>query len=79
MAPKNEAISPKGIFRQPLRFIQHIGDPIFDNVFEPLFAKLAARANSFRMVQAGKLNIYLLYIFIATILLLGLDAFQNLL
>jgi formate hydrogenlyase subunit 3/multisubunit Na+/H+ antiporter MnhD subunit len=77
LVPKSEWQAPKGIFSNPVSFVQKISDPVFQNIFMPFFANLSSRAISFRRLQAGKLNIYILYMFIATILLLGLDVFQN--
>jgi formate hydrogenlyase subunit 3/multisubunit Na+/H+ antiporter MnhD subunit len=77
VSPRNEMVSSPVLFREGATFAQKIIDPVFFHVFKPFFAKIADRAHSFRRLQAGKLNIYLLYIFIATILLLGLDVYQN--
>ncbi len=77
VSPTNEPISPLGLFGKPFRFIQNNSDPVLRRLFIPLFSGFAARANRFHRLQAGRLNIYLLYTFIATILLLGLDIFHN--
>jgi formate hydrogenlyase subunit 3/multisubunit Na+/H+ antiporter MnhD subunit len=78
VSPKNETISSPAIFREHASFVQKISDPVFFHIFMPLFANISNRASSLHRLQAGRLNIYLLYIFIATILLLGLDVYQNL-
>jgi hydrogenase-4 component B len=47
-----------------------IGDLILDRWFLPLFVHFAEVASSFRRLQAGRMNIYLSYMFLTTILLL---------
>lgn len=59
------------LFPPPARFHQERLDPALTRWFLPLFRKLAERAYTYRKLQAGQLSIYVLYIFIATILLLG--------
>jgi len=78
LSPHNEIVTSPDLFRKTGRFTQSLGDPLFNRFFAPLFANLSSRAHRFHKLQAGKLNIYLLYIFIATILLIGLDIYQNL-
>jgi len=75
--PDNKRESSPGLFQKPAFFKQNSNDPILLQIFKPFFSNLAAKANSCHKIQAGKLNIYILYIFIATILLLGLNVFQN--
>jgi hypothetical protein len=73
MCPANEVTYPSTLFSKSASLTQKITDPVFHRVFMPFFAHCSSWANSCRKLQAGRLNIYLLYIFISTILLLGLD------
>ncbi len=73
VAPTHEPVSPLALFGKPFRFIQESDDPVLHRLFMPFFVNFATRANKFHKLQAGRLNIYILYTFIATILLLGLD------
>jgi hypothetical protein len=52
-----------------------MGDPVLDRGFSPILKKCADIAYSFRVLQAGRLNVYLAYIFLATILMLGWNYF----
>jgi len=67
------AASTRGaaFFPSPASFSQERLDPVLLRWFLPLFHKLAEQAYAFRRLQAGQLNIYVLYIFTTTILLLG--------
>jgi NADH:ubiquinone oxidoreductase subunit 5 (subunit L)/multisubunit Na+/H+ antiporter MnhA subunit len=77
ISPINGLQSPSGLFSKTASFIQKISDPVLCHLYTPIFSNIAGRANSFRRLQAGRLDIYLLYIFIATLLLLGLEMYQN--
>lgn len=76
VAPTHEPVSPLALFGKPFRYIQESNDPILQGLFIPFFTGFASRANRFHKLQAGRLNIYILYTFIATILLLWLDIFH---
>ncbi len=76
VAPTHAPKSPLALFGKPFRFIQKSDDPVLLHLFMPFFVDFATRANRFHRLQAGRLNIYILYTFIATILLLGLDIFH---
>ncbi len=75
VAPTHEPVTPLALFGKPFRFIQKSDDPLLLHVFTPFFVNFASRANRFHKLQAGRLNIYILYTFIATTLLLGLVIF----
>jgi hydrogenase-4 component B len=77
VSPINELQSPSGLFSKTASFIQKISDPVLCHLYTPIFSNISFRINSFRRLQAGRLDIYLLYIFIATLLLLGLEMYQN--
>lgn len=59
------------LFPPARRFQATMGDPVLDRGFSPVMKKCADIAYSFRVLQAGRLNVYLAYIFLATILMLG--------
>lgn len=77
LSPLNVLKPPQGLFSRPASFVQKMSDPLLLHIYTPIFLNLSSRANSFRKLQAGRMNVYLLYIFIATILLLGLEIYQN--
>lgn len=59
------------LFPAGRRFRPQIIDPVLHRVLAPLFTRIADLANSCRRLQAGSMNIYLAYIFLATLLLLS--------
>lgn len=61
----------QGIFATATKFRQISRDPILQRGLVPIFRQTAQWAYLFRKLQAGKLNIYLLYMFLTTTLLLG--------
>jgi formate hydrogenlyase subunit 3/multisubunit Na+/H+ antiporter MnhD subunit len=62
---------PAGLFPEPGAFHQQAPHPLFEKVFVPLFAAVAARCSRLRFLQQGKLHIYFLYIAVACAGLLG--------
>ena len=71
MQPATTTIPAHGLFPMTSEFRQTSTDPILHDGLSPIFTQLAQRAYLFRKLQAGRLNIYLLYMFLATTLLLG--------
>jgi NADH:ubiquinone oxidoreductase subunit 5 (subunit L)/multisubunit Na+/H+ antiporter MnhA subunit len=72
LQPTLANVPPTGLFPRTGRLDMASHDPIFSRFFRPMFQRLADRALTCRGLQAGQLHIYVLYIFIATALLLGL-------
>ncbi len=72
LQPKVAIAPPVGLFPQASRLTMAAHDLMFSRFFQPLFRHVADRAITCRGLQAGLLHIYILYIFIATALLLGL-------
>ena len=77
MTPGAEASLVKGIFAAPLRFLHTFNDPVLQRFFVPIFTALAGSARTCRLLQSGRMNVYLFYIFSTTILLLGWALFQH--
>lgn len=59
------------LFPTQRRFRPQIIDPALHRILAPLFTRIAGLANSCRRLQAGSMNMYLAYIFLATLLLLS--------
>jgi len=76
VAPTQEPMSRLALFGKPFHFIQESIDPVLARLFMPFFVNFASRANRFHKLQAGRMNVYILYTFIATILLLGMNIFH---
>jgi len=71
MQPATSGVPVTGIFPAGSQIGQTALDPVLERGLGPLFSHLAQRAYLFRKLQAGRLNVYLLYMFVATTLLLG--------
>ena len=71
LRPRVEQPDRLGFFPALRRFQREYGDPVLARWFSPLFLQCADLAHTFHRLQAGQMNIYLTYIFLATVLLLG--------
>ncbi|RJX19818.1 MAG: oxidoreductase [Desulfobulbus sp.] len=69
--PKVEQPDRLGFFPALRRFHREFRDPVLARWFSPLFIRCAGLAHTCHRLQAGQMNIYLTYIFLATVLLLG--------
>jgi formate hydrogenlyase subunit 3/multisubunit Na+/H+ antiporter MnhD subunit len=69
--PREEQPGGLPFFPAPSRFQRKYPDPVLARWFSPLFGQCAELAHTFHRLQAGQMNIYLTYIFLATVLLLG--------
>jgi hydrogenase-4 component B len=63
-------VTPAGIFPSAGAYSTECVDPLTRGVYEPFFARWAARFVRLRWVQQGQLNVYVVYI--VTIVVLGL-------
>jgi formate hydrogenlyase subunit 3/multisubunit Na+/H+ antiporter MnhD subunit len=75
LRPTPAASRPASFFEPGRRFHLPLGDPVIDRCFTPLFTQIADLAGSWRRLQAGRMSIYLAYIFLTTLLLLGWNYF----
>lgn len=71
LKPREEQPGGLPFFPAPRRFQRKYPDPVLARWFSPLFGQCADLAHTFHRLQAGQMNIYLTYIFLATVLLLG--------
>jgi len=65
-----------GFFGRTATFVRQSVDPVLHRFFLPFFYSLANGASTCRLLQSGRMNVYLFYIFSTTILLLGWAFFQ---
>lgn len=63
-------------FPDPARFFHDSPDIVLKRIFLPFFSDIASACTRLRLLQAGSLHIYMMYIFTATTLLLCWVAFQ---
>ncbi len=59
------------LFPAPAQLDQQSTDPLLMRVFQPLFAYIALRCQHLRWLQQGCLQVYLCYIFIASMILMA--------
>ena len=71
LAPSIEVTRPGGIFPVHAAVRTEAPDPFAARVYEPLVARFAARFERARRMQQGRLTLYLVYIFVTTLLALG--------
>ncbi len=67
LAPVATAASPRGVFPGTARFETIAPDPFERGVYEPLVQRWAKRFERVRWLQQGRLTLYLVYIFVATV------------
>lgn len=71
MRPQLKTDEIRGVLPQSSHLSQNSTDPILIRVLQPIFILLADRCQRLRWLQQGQLSIYLLYIFIASTLLMA--------
>lgn len=71
LCPERKGGKVKGIFPAPAKLTLHSTDPALERILRPLFVDLADRCQRLRWLQQGRMHIYLLYIFIASTVLMA--------
>jgi hydrogenase-4 component B len=67
LAPVTEVAPPRGLFPATASFETHAPDPFEAGMYEPLVLRWAQRFERVRWLQQGRLTLYLVYIFLATV------------
>ncbi|MBI3848363.1 MAG: oxidoreductase [Planctomycetes bacterium] len=62
---------PRGLFPAESRFTAECPDPVSDRVYEPFFGRWAERFARLRVLQQGKIHVYLVYIVVVVVLALA--------
>ncbi|MBK5275842.1 MAG: hydrogenase [Desulfuromonadales bacterium] len=75
LRPERHAPEVKGLFPGRSTFESHVPEVVLDKGILPFFALIDRRLAMIRRLQNGQLNHYILYIFVALIVLLGLSDF----
>ncbi len=70
LLPKTHAACCRGPFPPPASFHSHVPDTVLDRAVVPTFRSIAWAFSWFRLLQRGKINAYLFYIFITLLVLL---------
>ncbi len=66
--------APSGLFAGPRTFVQRTVEPLLHGVLWPLAHRLADRCSRLRILQRGKVQVYLLYILVVLVVLLAWSA-----
>jgi len=75
LRPERHRPEVKGLFPGPSSFESHVPEVVLEKGILPFFAATDRRLAAIRRLQNGQLNHYILYIFVALIILLALSDF----
>jgi hydrogenase-4 component B len=70
LLPRTHAARPRGLFPGPAAFHSQVPDAVLDRLILPVSVFLARACSWLRLLQRGKINAYLFYIFITLLVLL---------
>lgn len=70
LRPISTRSAPHGLFPSRSSFGTHIADPVKESVYEPMFRRWAGASQRLRILQQGKIHVYLMYIGITVVLAL---------
>jgi hydrogenase-4 component B len=68
LRPRKKRKAPEGLFPVAGEFASQSPDPFAEKVYEPFFARWARRCAQLRILQQGKVSLYLLYILLTVIM-----------
>ncbi len=71
LRPRTTRRSPRGLFPSASEFALERPDPVSDKVYYPFFRRWAERFSRLRILQQGKVNVYLVYIVLMVVLTLA--------
>ncbi len=71
LRPRTTRRAPRGVFPSWGEFGSSCPDPISERVYEPIFRRWADRFSRLRILQQGKVHVYLLYIGLMVVLALA--------
>lgn len=67
LRPRTARRAPRGLFPAPGDFRSDTPDPVSERVYEPFFRRTAERFSRLRILQQGKLHVYLVYILLVVV------------
>jgi hydrogenase-4 component B len=67
LRPHTARRAPRGLFPAASDFRSDCPDPVSEKVYEPFFRRTAERFSRLRILQQGKLHVYLLYILLVVV------------
>jgi formate hydrogenlyase subunit 3/multisubunit Na+/H+ antiporter MnhD subunit len=71
LRPRTMRQEPRGLFPSPGEFNSQYPDPITEKIYEPFFRDWADRFSRLRILQQGKVHVYLVYIALVVVLALA--------
>lgn len=71
LRPRTSRKAPAGLFPAGGKFQSDSPDPVSRRVYEPFFRRWANRFATLRVLQQGKINVYLVYIMLVVVLALA--------
>jgi formate hydrogenlyase subunit 3/multisubunit Na+/H+ antiporter MnhD subunit len=67
LRPRTRRLAPYGLFPTKSDFMATGGDPVGEKVYEPFFRRWANRFTRLRILQQGKIHVYLVYIVLTVV------------
>ena len=71
LRPRTTRRAPRGVFPSESEFGSHCPDPVSERVYEPFFRRWAERFSRLRILQQGKVHVYLVYMVLTVVLALA--------
>jgi hypothetical protein len=71
LRPRTTRQAPQGVFPSGSEFGSHCPDPVSERVYEPFFSRWAERFSRLRILQQGKVHVYLVYMVLTVVLALA--------
>ncbi len=71
LRPRMSRHGPHGLFPVSGEFVSDCPDPVTEKVYEPLFARWAGWFARLRVLQQGKVHVYLVYVMLTVVLALA--------
>jgi hydrogenase-4 component B len=72
LRPHREVRPPAGAFPASSSFGSHVPEAVLELVYIPLLERANLKLSAIRKLQSGQLHLYILYIFVTLVLMLGL-------
>ena len=71
LRPRTTFLSPRGVFPSGSQFGVYCPDPVTKRLYEPAFRRWADRCSRLRIIQQGKVHVYLVYMVLMVVLALA--------
>ena len=71
LRPRTTYLSPRGVFPSASQFGVYCPDPVTKGLYEPAFRRWADRCSRLRIIQQGKVHVYLAYMVLMVVLALA--------